>query len=84
MPRALELAGLIAGHSPYGVQLMKESINLTEELPVTEGYRIEQLYTTLASNLPDALEAAAAAREKRKPRWSAQTISLNREKEPDR
>jgi len=84
MPRALELAGLIAGHSPYGVQLMKESINLTEELPVTEGYRIEQLYTTLASNLPDTLEAAAAAREKRKPRWTAQTISLNREKEPDR
>ena len=78
MPRAQELAGQIAALSPYGVQLMKEAINLTEELPLTEGYRIEQLYTTLASNLPDAKEAAAAASEKRKPKWSGQTLSLNR------
>jgi len=84
MPRALEIAGQIAGLSPYGVQLMKESINLTEDLPVTEGYRIEQLYTTLASNLPDALEAATANREKRKPRWSGQTISLHRTNDPER
>ena len=83
MPRALELATMIAGYSPYGVQLMKESINLTEELPLTEGYRIEQLYTTLASNLPDAKEAAAASSEKRKAQWSGQTLSLNRKATPD-
>lgn len=82
MDRALQIAGQIASLSPYGVQLMKESINLTEELPVTEGYRIEQLYTTLASNLPDAAEAASASREKRKPQWSGQTLSLHRRNDP--
>jgi enoyl-CoA hydratase len=84
MPRAIEIASQIAALSPYGVQLMKESINLTEDLPVTEGYRIEQLYTTLASNLPDTLEATTAAREKRKAQWSGQTISLHRTNEPKR
>ncbi|GAA0333078.1 enoyl-CoA hydratase-related protein [Sphingomonas oligophenolica] len=82
--RALEIAGQIASLSPYGVQLMKESINLTEELPVTEGYRIEQLYTTLASNLPDAAEAGSAMREKRKPNWTGQTVSLHRRNDPER
>lgn len=82
MERAFELADHIAGLSPYGVQLMKESINLTEDLPVTEGYRIEQLYTTLASDLPDAKEAATASREQRKPKWSGQTLSLHRSDDP--
>jgi len=84
MERALTIAGQIASLSPYGVQLMKESINLTEALPVAEGYRIEQLYTTIASNLPDAQEAASATREKRKPQWSGQTISLHRTNDPKR
>jgi len=84
LERALLIAGQIAALSPYGVQLMKESINLTEELPVTEGYRIEQLYTTIASNLPDAHEAAAATRDKRKPQWQGQTISLHGTDEPRR
>jgi enoyl-CoA hydratase len=84
LERALLIAGQIAALSPYGVQLMKESINLTEELPVTEGYRIEQLYTTIASNLPDAHEAAAATRDKREPQWQGQTISLHRTDEPRR
>jgi len=84
LERALVIAGQIAALSPYGVQLMKESINLTEDLPVTEGYRIEQLYTTIASNLPDAQEAATATREKRKPQWSGQTLSLHRSDTPRR
>jgi len=84
LQRALVIAGQIAALSPYGVQMMKESINLTEDLPVTEGYRIEQLYTTIASNLPDAQEAASATREKRKPQWSGQTISLHRTNNPER
>jgi len=84
LERALLIAGQVASLSPYGIQLMKESINLTEELPVTEGYRIEQLYTTIASNLPDADEAAASTRDKRKPQWQGQTISLHRTDEPQR
>ena len=50
---------------------MKEAINLTEDMPVTEGYRVEQLFTTLASSMPDSKEAALAFLEKRKPVWSA-------------
>src|SRR5690606_38774564 len=69
MPRARDVAAQIARHSPSAVRLMKEAINLTEDMPVTEGYRIEQLFTTLASSLPDAKEAALAFLEKRAARY---------------
>lgn len=69
MPRTREVAARIARHSPSAVRLMKEAINLTEDMPVTEGYRIEQLFTTLASSLPDAKEASLAFLEKRDPRF---------------
>jgi enoyl-CoA hydratase len=70
LPAALELAAEIATRSPSGVSLMKESINLTEDMPVTEGYRVEQLFTTLASGIPDSAEAGRAYLEKRQPVWS--------------
>lgn len=69
MGTALELAGQIARHSPTAARLMKEAINLTEDMPITEGYRVEQLFTTLASSLPDSREAALAFLEKRAPVW---------------
>ncbi len=69
MPAALELAGELAMHSPAAARLMKEAINLTEDMPLTEGYRVEQLFTTLASSMPDSREAARAFLEKRKPIW---------------
>lgn len=69
MAEALVLAGEIARHSPTAARLMKEAINLTEDMPITEGYRVEQLFTTLASSLPDSKEAALAFLEKRKPVW---------------
>jgi enoyl-CoA hydratase len=69
METALELAGEIARKSPSALKLMKESINLTEDMPITEGYRVEQLFTTLASSLDESREAAAAFLEKRDPRW---------------
>jgi len=65
MPRALQLAGKIATHSPSAVRLMKEAINLTEDMPLNEGYRVEQLFTTLSASLPDAREASQAFLEKR-------------------
>jgi len=70
MPAALALASDIAKNSPSTLALMKDSINLTEDMPVTEGYRVEQLFTTLASSMPDSKEAALAFLEKRKPVWS--------------
>ena len=63
------LADEIALKSPMCVRLMKESINLTEDMPVIEGYRVEQLYTTLASSMDESKEASAAFLEKREPRW---------------
>ena len=69
LSEALDLAADIARHSPSTVRLMKEAINLTEDLPLTEGYRVEQLFTTLASSMPDSKEASSAFLEKRAPVW---------------
>ena len=69
MPAALELASEIASKGPTIVRLLKESINLTEDMPITEGYRVEQLFTTLASSLDESKEASRAFVEKREPRW---------------
>jgi len=71
LPSAVALAADIARNSPSAVSLMKEAINLTEDMPLNEGYRVEQLFTTLASSMPDSKEAALAFLEKRKPVWSA-------------
>jgi len=71
LPAALALADDIAKNSPSATRLMKEAINLTEDMPLNEGYRVEQLFTTLASSLPDSKEAALAFVEKRKPSWSS-------------
>jgi enoyl-CoA hydratase len=65
MPRARELACRIAQHSPSAVRLMKEAINLTEDMPLNQGYRVEQLFTTLATSLPDAKDASKAFLQKR-------------------
>lgn len=71
LPAAFALADDIAKNSPSATRLMKEAINLTEDMPLNEGYRVEQLFTTLASSLPDSKEAALAFVEKRKPVWSS-------------
>ena len=71
MNAALSLAADVAKKSPSAVRLMKEAINLTEDMPVTEGYRVEQLFTTLASSMPDSKEAALAFLEKRDPVWTS-------------
>ncbi|QHE84771.1 enoyl-CoA hydratase-related protein [Hydrogenophaga sp. BPS33] len=71
MPEVLALAEDIAKNSPTAVALMKEAINLTEDMPLTEGYRVEQLFTTLASSMADSKEASKAFLEKRAPVWSA-------------
>jgi enoyl-CoA hydratase len=69
MPAAYDIADEIARKGPMVVRLMKESINLTEDMPLTEGYRIEQLFTTLASSMDESKEASKAYIEKREPRW---------------
>lgn len=70
MPRARAIASGIASRSASAVRLMKEAINLTEDMPLNDGYRVEQLFTTLAASLPDAREASLAFIEKRVPNFT--------------
>jgi enoyl-CoA hydratase len=69
MERARQIANGIASRSPSAVRMMKEAINLTEDMPLNDGYRVEQLFTTLAASLPEAKEASIAFVEKRKPNF---------------
>lgn len=71
METAYDIADEIVRKSPAAVKLMKDSINLTEDMPLTEGYRVEQLFTTLASSMDESKEASRAWVEKRDPSWVA-------------
>ena len=67
MDTALELAQELAAKSPIAMRLAKESMNRIEHLPLREGYRTEQDYTTRLMRFDDSREARRAFREKRDP-----------------
>ena len=62
---ALEAADVICAKSPASVRLMKEVINLTEHMPLDEGYHVETYATAIIATHPDSKEAARAFKEKR-------------------
>ena len=62
---ALEVADVICAKSPSAVRLMKEVINLTEHMPLDDGYHVETYATAIISTHPDSKEAARAFKEKR-------------------
>jgi len=70
MPTAIRTAGQICEHSAVAVDLMKETLNLTEHMELDEGYHVECLATSILKGTPEAQEAAMAALEKRKPDFS--------------
>lgn len=70
MAAARALAIRIAANSPIGLRLGKEAMNRVEDMPVKEGYRLEQDYTSRVSRYNDSKEARAAYLEKRDPNWS--------------
>jgi enoyl-CoA hydratase len=70
MPAALALARQIAGMSPIGLRLAKESMNRAEEMSLKDGYRVEQDYTGRVTRYADSAEAREAYRGKREPNWS--------------
>ena len=70
MDAARRLAGEIATMSPIGLRLAKESMNRAEELPLKDGYRVEQDYTGRITRYADSAEAREAYRGKRAPNWS--------------
>jgi enoyl-CoA hydratase len=70
MSTARELASKIAAKSPIGLRLAKESMNRVEDMPLKEGYRLEQDYTSRVTRYNDSAEARKAYLEKREPVWT--------------
>lgn len=61
------IAAEIASKSPLAVRAAKRSFNVTEELPLRDGYRFEQSQTIALASSEDTKEAQRAFVEKRKP-----------------
>jgi len=61
------IAREIAAKVPLAVRAAKRSFNVTEELPLHDGYRFEQSQTVALSTSEDTKEAQRAFAEKRKP-----------------
>jgi enoyl-CoA hydratase len=70
MATARALADDIATKSPIGLRLAKESLNRVEDLPLKEGYRLEQDYTGRITRFNDSAEARTAYLEKRDAEWT--------------
>ncbi|MBL4645803.1 MAG: enoyl-CoA hydratase, partial [Rhizobiales bacterium] len=70
LPRAQQIAEMIARKSPTAVQTIQNSFRTVEQLPLHEGFRVEQHYTTNLSKTDDAREARQAFIEKRKANFS--------------
>ncbi|MFA7553872.1 MAG: enoyl-CoA hydratase-related protein [Spongiibacteraceae bacterium] len=65
LAEALSIADDIASKAPKMMRMMREAINLSSEMPVYEGYRLEQLFTNVAVDLAESQEASQAFLEKR-------------------
>ena len=64
---ARQIAQEIAAKSPMSIRAAKRSFDVTEELPLNDGYRFEQSQTVALANSEDFREAQRAFAEKRKP-----------------
>jgi enoyl-CoA hydratase len=69
LPRATEIAALIAAKSPIAVRLAKRSLNAIEDMSFRDGYRHEQTYTSQLREHPHSAEAMAAFTERRPPNF---------------
>ncbi|MCQ4160000.1 enoyl-CoA hydratase/isomerase family protein [Roseomonas sp. GC11] len=67
LEEAQAIARQIAAKSPLAVQAAKRSFQLTEEMPLRDGYRYEQTQTVALATTEDTKEAQRAFAEKRKP-----------------
>jgi enoyl-CoA hydratase len=66
---AMAIARDIASKSPLAVRLAKQALNRVEDLPLKEGYRLEQDYTMRLGLFEDTKEAMDAFLEKREPKF---------------
>jgi enoyl-CoA hydratase len=60
----------IAAKSPPAVRAAKRSFNITENMPLRDGYRFEQSQTVALTSSEETKEAQRAFAEKRKPRFT--------------
>jgi enoyl-CoA hydratase len=67
MPKALELAKVIASKSPVSTRMGKHTLNVIEDMSLRDGYRYEQDMTAAIAKTEDAKEAQLAFKEKRAP-----------------
>ncbi len=67
MPRALEIAKVIASKSPVSTRMGKHTLNVIEDMSLRDGYRYEQDMTAAIGKTEDAKEAQLAFKEKRTP-----------------
>jgi len=67
MAAATKMAQEICQYSPTAIQLMKETLNLTEHMDLDEGYHVECMATSIMKSTPDGKEAVQAVLEKRRP-----------------
>ena len=70
MPRARQIAASIATKSPVALQLIKEAIQASLELPLTEGLRLETALLSVAFASEDKKEGVRAFLEKRRPSFN--------------
>jgi enoyl-CoA hydratase len=55
---ALAMADELAGKIPTALRLQKEALNLTEDMPLYDGYHVEQFGSSILTSLPESKEAA--------------------------
>lgn len=67
LPTARQIGREIAGKAPLAIRAAKKSFQVTEYLPLHEGYRFEQSQTVALAATEDTQEAWRAFAEKRKP-----------------
>jgi len=69
LTETIKLAEEIAKQSPLVVKLIKESVNRSQEVSLSEGLLFERRIHQAGLALPDAREGMQAFVEKRKPNW---------------
>jgi len=69
MQAATKVALDICKNSPAATSLMKEALNVTEHMPLQEGYHVECFATSVMKSMPDGQEAVNAMLEKRSPNF---------------
>lgn len=67
IPAAMAIASSIAAKSPISSRMIKQTLNVVEDLSLRDGYRYEQDMTAIISKTGDAREAQLAFKEKRSP-----------------